>query len=105
MNKIEYKTVKIKKDVIVEKLCDICGATIPDRSTYFMVTTGHHDWGNDSHESIEQFDCCSTDCLNRKFLEYVDTVQDSLNRKRHPTDYFEVDPMFCRIHDYEEIDE
>lgn len=105
MNKTAHKTVKVQKEVVVEKRCDICGATIPGGCLYFMVTTGHHDWGNDSHESIEQFDCCFATCLNKKFLEYVETVQNSLNRKGDSTDYFEVDPMICRIHDYEEASE
>lgn len=42
--------------------CDICKRLIDpagyreDSSRYFEVTTGHHDWGNDSCDSIKHFD-------------------------------------------------
>ena len=46
--------------------CDICNKVIPVskgiESKYFEVTTGHHEWGNDSCESIEHHDICP-DCM------------------------------------------
>ena len=50
--------------------CDVCGKIIEPPSiedqykwmekpyTYYAVKTGHHDWGNDSIESIEERDIC-----------------------------------------------
>lgn len=56
--------------------CDVCGKIIEPPSiedqykwmekpyTYYAVKTGHHDWGNDSIESIEERDIC-IDCIGK----------------------------------------
>lgn len=54
---------RIKRTVSGVK-CDICGKIVPagkygqKDSMYYKVTTGHHDWGNDSVDSIEHMDVC-----------------------------------------------
>lgn len=85
--KREYETRTITKQVCVKETicCDICKKEI-DKG-YWELTTGHHDWGNDSCESIEHFDICSEDCLRIKFDEYV---KDS-GRNNYNTMYFEVE--------------
>jgi hypothetical protein len=49
---------------------------------YWTLTTGHHDWGYDSVDSIEIFDLCSRDCIQKKLDEYLKDCSG--------TDYFEL---------------
>lgn len=58
--------------------CDICGRQIYKRSLvdseelpsnhfsvpFYDVTSGHADWGNDSGDSVEDYDICSPECLS-----------------------------------------
>ena len=85
---------KDTKEVICRKVrklegikCDIChnelrvpyskdGQCTRPYPQYFKVTTGHNDWGNDSIESYEYFDVCSSECLRKKFEEYVEDSGD-----------------------------
>ena len=73
--KKRYETVthEVTEKVLVEETmyCDICNKVIQDKEAYWEVTTGHHDWGNDSMDSIECFDVCSGTCLMHKFSEYI----------------------------------
>lgn len=62
--------------------CDVCGKIIEPPSiedqykwmekpyTYYAVKTGHHDWGNDSIESIEERDIC-IDCIGKFVTDYL----------------------------------
>lgn len=64
----EVVSYKVKECTGIE--CDICGKVIDgeprgykdDDRVYYEVTTSHHDWGNDSIESIVHRDICP-DCL------------------------------------------
>lgn len=69
----EVKTHTITEKVCVSAImhCDVCDSVIDENESHWEVTTGHHDWGNDSCESIEYFDICSEACLRKKFDEYV----------------------------------
>lgn len=80
-NEIKVKRVE-QIDVVIGKeiTCDVCGKVIMKKNEkrivfsigdYWTLTTGHHDWGNDSCDSIEFFDLCSRECLTSKFDEYV----------------------------------
>ena len=79
----QEKEVKRINKVVVGKKCDYCGADIePSRDYhlkyYFSVITGHRDWGNDSHESRENKDACSLDCVKKAMDEYyTDTSKTS----------------------------
>lgn len=72
-------------EVIVEKKrkvdgvkCDICGREIKPverhwrdkKHKYFEVMTGHHDWGNDSYESIEHKHICP-ECIAGFVADYL----------------------------------
>lgn len=83
----EVMTHEVTEKVLVGKTlyCDICKKEIKKGREYWEVTTGHHDWGNDSFESIEDFDVCSDVCLMMKFGEYIDRSKDGYN-----TEYIEV---------------
>ena len=55
--------------------CDICGRVIPatwhnNESKYYIVTTGHHDWGYESVESISVEDLCP-DCVSARFSDFL----------------------------------
>jgi len=73
-----YKTELVTETVTKEKKirigfrCDVCRKEHKDMAKkYWKVTTQHHDWGNDSCESIETFDVCSKECLHKLLDEYV----------------------------------
>ena len=58
----ETKTyVKTESVLVSERLyCDICGKEIT--GPHWSVMTGHHDWGNDSVDSVQHKDACSGLC-------------------------------------------
>lgn len=66
--------------------CDICGKVIPaawhDNAKYYVVTTGHHDWGSESIESRETEDLCP-DCIKVRFSDFLENGSS--------TAYFEVE--------------
>jgi hypothetical protein len=69
----EVKTHTVTEKVCVKqtRFCDICKKEIPSKKGYWHLTTQHHDWGNDSVESIETFDICSKECMDKKYGEYM----------------------------------
>lgn len=83
----------VKTDVTVglERTCDVCGKLIlkknEDKITYCIgkhwgLTIGHHDWGNDSRDSVEHYDICSAECLEKELQKYV---------QRYGTAFFDVE--------------
>ena len=92
--KREYE---VKTHTVTERVCgketmhcDVCNGVIDGNKAYWELTTGHHDWGNDSCESIEHFDVCSESCLMKKFSEYVkESGSDHYN-----TMYFKVNKTY-----------
>ena len=105
--KIIYETVK---DLIGIN-CDCCGEILPaviDTTTrkyfkYYDVLTGHHDWGNDSCDSMKCQDICPK-CINKFVQDYLE--------KGTGTEYIEVATKYVHpkaVHvdeddDYEEGD-
>jgi len=87
----EVKTHTVTERVCVKETlhCDVCDGII-ENNGYWELTTGHHDWGNDSCESIEHFDICSKACLRKKFDEYVKESGDS----DYNTMYFEAEKTY-----------
>ena len=84
---VRTRTITEKVCVSTTMHCDVCGGVIdPNHEPYWELTTGHHDWGNDSCESIQCFDICSEACLRKKFDEYI--KESSANDDN--TMYFEV---------------
>ena len=81
----ETRTHEVTESVLVGETlcCDICGKEVGKSKGYWKVTTGHNDWGNDSIESIEQFDVCSDTCLKVKFVEYIDESDVSEHNTRY----------------------
>ena len=87
----EVKTHTVTERVCVKETmhCDVCNGIIDDKGGYWEVTTGHHDWGNDSMDSIENFDVCSEVCLREIFDKYIrDSAANNWNTK-----YFDVEKV------------
>jgi hypothetical protein len=78
---------KVKQHTVTEKVCvketlvcDICRKEIPYKKGYWHLVTQHNDWGNDSVDSVESFDICSKDCMDKKYNEYMnDSGKDDYN--------------------------
>lgn len=87
--KIKYK--KEMREVMVceegELICDNCEKTVDitkKNGTYYSVCSGHHDWGNDSPDSVECLDACCDECL-------IGLVNRWLKRwEGYPTAYIEI---------------
>lgn len=87
----EVTTIKHQKIVIGRK-CDICGKDILPVKTcqsvqqivdgqsgeynYFTFETWHHDWSEDSFESLEGGDACSIECMTKFFNFYIKNMHD-----------------------------
>ena len=88
MIKTEVKEVIVKKEKEIAIICDKCGKLIANEQEmdsdrrkggyYYHVTTSHGDWGNDSHESLEWNDFCSTECMLDFFNKYIESKSDTL---------------------------
>ena len=88
--------VEQKTEYINTCKCDRCGKIIykhygkefellkrnvrktSERVSYYLVTTGHHDWGNDSVDSINLKDICPS-CLVNEYSDYVDRASKGFN--------------------------
>lgn len=92
----DYRTVKRCEKITVAIKCDICNKIIADSNTggnwYFSVMTGHHEWGNDSIDSIENKEFCSKECLQKAFNKYINE-----DIEYYDTAYFEIEREFKRI--------
>lgn len=66
----EMKWKKEMREVTVceegELTCDACEKVIDitkQNGTFYSVCSGHHEWGNDSVDSVECLDACCDECL------------------------------------------
>lgn len=91
MRKITYKTTMVeqKEPYIIYEFCERCGKLIQkfmgdhfreeytppaygkEEVHWYEVTTGHHDWGNDSCESIDTKIVCPR-CITEEYSDYID---------------------------------
>lgn len=78
--KVIKEVEELESAVIV---CDICGkelqytqtAFVSPVAVYYEITTGHHDWGSESCESIEHKDACCDECLSRFTQEWLQNAE------------------------------
>ena len=104
--KIVYRTVCELAGV----KCDICGRVIEppsekdrynwidDKYKFYLVTTGHNDWGNDSCESIRHYDICP-ECITKFVSDYLNERRDSR------TAYIEINTTHVYFNDTVDEDE
>ena len=86
MIKEKKETVMLPQSTVIDKtcICDVCKKIVwkknllPDAKHnysnnvgYYDITTGHHDWGNDSVDSIEHHQVCEK-CLKSFVAGYFD---------------------------------
>ena len=62
------KEITVKREILSGIKCDVCGKDI--NKGFWTLTTGHNDWGNDSCDSMINFDLCSKECVQKKLDEY-----------------------------------
>ena len=103
MNKEIKKRVTYTDEITLysKRVCDKCGKVLEYlvngkvkglvniskehvKVEYYEVTTGHHDWGNDSIDSVEYHDYCPT-CV----LQAIDEYYEKTNGKNN-TNYIEI---------------
>ena len=93
----EERSVVQKTKIYEVATCDVCKRQIykSDSRSYqnnkyrigfWKLTTGHHDWGNDSCDSIETFMLCSKECAAAMFTVYINDSDGDAN-----TMYFEIE--------------
>lgn len=95
---IEEHKRKVMKEIDevcgVKIVCDKCEKIILNfvdgdshnkkDARYFRLVTGHHDWGNDSPDSVEVKDLCCETCVTNALADYFEDSKDS------NTAYFEL---------------
>lgn len=93
---VVYKTVRVLEGI----KCDICGTVIPAKewgrsseNRYFEVCIGHHDWGNDSIDSVKYMDICP-ECISKYMTEHVNNVKGS--------EYINIETAYCHQRDVED---
>lgn len=77
---ITTKKIVVMRECVVGKKCDVCGKEILPTATpykygepfydYYEITRHHSDW-EDSSDSYEYFDACSSDCAYKLWDEYI----------------------------------
>jgi len=83
---------KIVKSTPIKYKCDYCGKEVvydydvTGSHTWHHFTTGHNEWSNDSVDSIESFDVCSSEC-------YWSVIKDQLNNLEDYKDSAYLDNM------------
>ncbi len=68
-----------KKRIKIGVKCDVCGKNI--KGDFWNVITSHNDWGNDSCDSVERFDVCSRECIDKKIDEYMQNCKHSYTQE------------------------
>ncbi len=94
----EKKKVTKYLERIIKTKCDVCKREIPnfepckrEKSRFFRVITGHHDWGNDSCDSIKEYEICP-DCIQDFVEKYI--------KKVDGTDYIDIETDYASEEKY-----
>lgn len=78
--KVLKEVEEVESEVIV---CDVCDKELQYAQTefvspvavYYKITTGHHDWFNDSCDSINHKDACCDECLLKFTQEWFQNAE------------------------------
>ena len=79
MRKCNYVEKTIKVENVKNIKCDVCDKEIDGK--FWVLTTSHGDWGNDSVDSIEHFDICSTKCIHKALTAYIERCEYSYTQR------------------------
>lgn len=71
----------VNREINIGYECDICCTKILGSlpKTWHSFDHGHCDWGNDSHESREQFHVCSIGCYAEQLKISLDKMKNNRN--------------------------
>lgn len=75
------KTPHYEEKVCTGVTCDKCGKRIPDGSHIIKLFTGHHAWGEESSDSFEWRELCSTECAQKYFETFKELIDKNENYK------------------------
>ena len=73
-----YEKKLVAKHVLSGKTCDVCGKESshrPEFDKWIYFSHQHYDWGNDSCESLEEFDVCSGECFKEKLASSLEELE------------------------------
>lgn len=98
----EPQTVVQNVKVLETCTCDVCGKKIfifrpnhsPRYAQYYYVTTGHHDWGNDSVDSMNNYEACSPECVNELVNLYYKRSHAGDTQSRHNSEYIIIENKY-----------
>lgn len=79
MRKQKLVEKTIKTEMVENIMCDVCDKEIDGK--FWVLTTSHGDWGNDSVDSVEHFDICSTKCINKALNDYIERCKYSYTQR------------------------
>ena len=86
--KEEMKMIEVHRDILDHLICDKCKKKIEHSVFYWDVVTGHHEWGNDSVDSIKERHICLY-CITPFVTEFISQCK--------PTAHLEMSrEQFCR---------
>jgi hypothetical protein len=72
--------VSVIREFVKEIHCDTCKKEITkEMKLYFEVSTSHALWGNDSIDSIQDYDFCSYECLVKNMGQYFLQINETQN--------------------------
>ncbi len=66
----DLQIIKREKRKLKYLRCDCCNKKIINSNCYYDVIIGHHDWGNDSIDSIQDKEICE-ECINNFVNTYL----------------------------------
>lgn len=91
---IEKVTETVTREVnkVTHLKCDVCGKIFT--GPYWIANVHHNDWGNDSVDSYEYYDLCSSVCVRNIFEKYMVDCRDS------NTQYLKLEQDYFKEHVY-----
>lgn len=66
----DLQIIERKKRKLKYLRCDCCNTKIVNGDCYYDVSIGHHDWGNDSVDSMQNKEICES-CINDFITTYL----------------------------------
>ena len=102
---MKTETITHKVNIVKAIKCDVCGKEFTGK--YWRLITHHNDWGNDSIDSLEYYDLCSRECIDKRLDIYIkectksNTQHFELEQKRFIDEYVDEDDEDDEDDEYE----